>query len=157
MLYTRYNVVLPLTYALYKVQCCLTFNICSSLDPDLHHFDLDIQGRSGCEQSQLLTPHLKCQYTIENLLRSLLGSKILKRFWTFQNPQCFRTTFGFSTATNILKCKVTFQNQCQALRTFVIGLIKILDKISLNLLHNGSNDRLVRYKMSPHVLTNKDE
>ena len=98
----------------------------SSLDPDLHHFDLDIQGRSGCEQSQLLTPHLKCQYTIENLLRSLLGSKILKRFWTFQNPSYFRTTFGFSTATNILKCKVTFQNQCQALRTFVIGLEKII-------------------------------
>ena len=48
-----------------------------SLDPDLRHFDLEIEGRSGCEQSQLLTVVLECNLQIENLLRSLLGSKIL--------------------------------------------------------------------------------
>ena len=49
----------------------------NSLDPDLRHFDLEIEGRSGCEQSQLLTVVLECNLQIENLLRSLLGSKIL--------------------------------------------------------------------------------
>lgn len=54
------------------------FNIYCSLNPDLPHFHLDIQRRSGCEQSKHPTTHLKCQYTIENLLRSLMGSKILR-------------------------------------------------------------------------------